>query len=148
MYGRDELAQKHKNLFLRYKEKIRSEIDLPMLRRLVPAGTVLREVRTEVFDKITFGRQLGSYPLLVGIPAKLEPGMEFDIMVTGHGFRSITGIPVPLDINRAPLRLIQELPGAGKKQAGKIMAGRPYKDRDDVAARTGLDFGVVEYVVV
>ncbi|MDW7725639.1 MAG: radical SAM protein [Candidatus Methanoperedens sp.] len=148
MYGHDWLAQKHKNLFLRYKEKTRNEIDLPMLRRLVPAGTVLRDVRTEVFDKITFGRQLASYPLLVGIPAKFEPGMKFDVMVTGHGFRSITGIPVPLDINSAPLRFIHELPGVGKKQAGNIIAGRPYKDMKDVIARTRVSEGVVEYLVV
>ena len=148
MYGHDGLAQKHNRLFLRYKEKVRNEIDLPMLRRLVPAGTVLRDVRTEVFDKITFGRQLGSYPLLVGIPAKLELDESFDVMVTGHGFRSITGIPVPLDINRAPMKLIQELPGIGKKQAGKIVAGRPYKDGGDVIVRIGLDGAVVEYLVV
>ena len=148
MYGHDGLAQKHNKLFLRYKEKVRNEIDLPMLRRLVPAGTVLHEVRTEVFDKITFGRQLGSYPLLVGIPAKLEVDESFDVMVTGHGFRSITGIPVPLNINTAPMKLIQELPGVGKKQAGKIVAGRPYKGGGDVIVRTGLDGEIVEYIKI
>ena len=148
MHGHDGLAQKHNKLFLKYKEKIRNEIDLPMLRRLVPAGTVLHEVRTEVFDKITFGRQLGSYPLLVGIPAKLELDTSFDVMVTGHGFRSITGIPVSLDINTVSMKLIQELPGVGKKQAGKIVAGRPYKDKEDVIVRTGLGGEVVEYIKV
>ncbi|MDP2846284.1 MAG: radical SAM protein, partial [Candidatus Methanoperedens sp.] len=72
MHGHDELVRKNKELFLRNKEKIRKEIDLPMLRRIVPAGTLLKDVRTEIFDKITFGRQLGSYPLLVGIPLMLE----------------------------------------------------------------------------
>ena len=111
MQGHDELVKKHKELFLRYKEKIRTEIDLPMLRRVVPAGIVLKDVRTEIHDKITYGRQPGTYPLLVGIPMKLDLDRSFDILVTGHGRRSITGIPVPIDINRLPSKLLKTLPG-------------------------------------
>jgi len=48
IYGRDEAARKHKKLFLDYKEKVRKNIDLPMLRRVVPNGTVLRDVMCEV----------------------------------------------------------------------------------------------------
>ncbi len=138
MQGHEELAAKHKELFLRYKEKMRNEIDLPMLRRVVPAGTVMRGVRTEVFDKIVFGRQPGTYPLLVGIPAQVELNRFYDVMVTDHGRRSITGIPVPVDINRAQLKVIEQLPGVGRKQAGKIIMGRPYKDKGDIIRRTGI----------
>ncbi len=140
MQGHEELTAKHKELFLRYKEKMRNEIDMPMLRRLAPARTVLKDVRTEVFDKITFGRQPGTYPLLVGIPVQLELNRFYDIMITDHGFRSITGIPVPVDINRAPLKLIEHIPGVGKKLGGKIIMGRPYKDKEDFVKRTGIRF--------
>ncbi|MCD6143121.1 radical SAM protein, partial [Thermococcus sp.] len=62
-------TEKHKKLIHHYKYKIRHEIDYPMLKRLVPVGTILREVRAEVFDNgLTYGRQIGSYPLIVGIP--------------------------------------------------------------------------------
>ncbi len=138
MYGHDELVRKHKELFLRYKEKMRTEIDLPMLRRIAPVGTVLKDVRTEVFDKITYGRQLATYPLLAGIPAKVELSRFFDIMVTDHGHRSITGIPVPVNVNTAQLRMIEQIPGVGKKLAGKIVMGRPYKDKGDIISRTGI----------
>jgi len=138
MQGHDELVLKHKELFLRYKEKMRNEIDMPMLRRVAPAGTVLKGVHTEIFDKIAFGRQLGTYPLLVGIPAQVEQNRFYDVMVTDHGYRSITGIPVPFDINRAPLKLIEQIPGVGRKQAGKIVIGRPYKDKEDIAMRAGI----------
>ncbi len=138
MYGFGELVVKHKDLFLKYKEKIRNEIDLPMLRRVVPIGTILRDVRTEIFDRITFGRQLATYPLLVGIPEKLELNRFYDIMVTDYGRRSITGIPVPIDINRASLKIIEQIPGVGRKQAGKIIIGRPYKSKEDIARRTGI----------
>ncbi len=138
MQGHDELAAKHQELFLRYKEKMRNEIDMRMLHRVVPAGCVMKDVRTEIFDKITFGRQLGTYPLLVGIPAQVELNRFYDVMVTDHGYRSITGIPVPVDINRAPLKTIEQIPGVGRKQAGKIVMGRPYNDKEDAARRTGI----------
>jgi radical SAM superfamily enzyme with C-terminal helix-hairpin-helix motif len=146
MYGHEELIFKHKSLFLRNKEKIRKEIDLPMLRRIVPEGTILKDVRTEIFDKITFGRQLGTYPLLVGIPVKVELNRFYDIMVTGHGNRSITGIPVPLDINRASMKIMEQIPGIGKKKAGKIVMGRPYKDKEDILRRTGIKKELIDNI--
>lgn len=146
MYGHEELVMKHKEDFLRYKERIRNEIDLPMLRHVVPAGTIMKNVRTEIFDKITFGRQLGTYPLLVGIPVQVELNRFFDIMVTDHGHRSITGVPVPVDINRAPLKIIELIPGVGKKQAGKIVMGRPYKDKEDAARRTVIRRELLDYI--
>lgn len=136
IYGKDEAAKKHKKLFLDYKEKVRKNIDLPMLRRIVPEGTVLRDVMCEVQERgITFGRQLGSYPLLVGIPAFVPLRKFVDITVTGHGMRSITGIPYPLPINKASSSLIRELPGLGRKAADSIIAGVPYTDRDDFLRR-------------
>ena len=136
MYGKDEAARKHKKLFLDYKERVRKSIDLPMLRRIVPDGTVLRDVMCEVAEKgVTFGRQLGSYPLLVGIPASLPLRKFVDITVTGHGMRSITGIPYPLPINTASSSLIRELPGLGRKAADSIIAGVPYTDREDFLKR-------------
>ncbi len=142
MYGFDEGIKKH--TFLRYKEKIRNEIDLPMLRRIVPAGTIMKDVRTEIHDKITFGRQLASYPLLVGIPMELELNRSFDIMVTEHGHRSITGVPVLLDINHLPLKIIEML--VGKKQAAEIIRGRPFKDREDFINRTSVRGKVLDYI--
>ncbi|VVB54349.1 Radical SAM superfamily protein [uncultured archaeon] len=138
MQGHDEAVWKNKELFLRYKEKIRNEIDLPMLRRVIPAGIILKDIRTEIYDKITFGRQIGTYPLLVGIPLKLDLGCSFDILVTDHGHRSITGIPVPVDINRLPGKLLNMLPGMDNKQVAQVMQGRPFKDREDIMKRTSI----------
>jgi len=121
-------------------------VNLPMLRRVVPAGTIMKDVRTEIFDKITFARQLGTYPLLVGIPVQVELNRFYDIMVTDHGHRSITGIPVPVDINRAPLKIIELIPGVGKKRAGEIVMGRQYKDKEDVSRRTGIRRELLDYI--
>lgn len=149
MYGRDEAAKKHKKLFLDYKERVRKNIDLPMLRKVVPEGTVLRDVMCEVHDReITFGRQIGSYPLLVGIPSLLPLRKFTDITVTGHGMRSITGIPYPLHINSASPTLIRFLPGIGKKAAASIAAGIPYSNRDDFLKRVSEGEKVIDFIEI
>lgn len=149
MYGRDEATRKHKKLFLDYKERVRKNIDLPMLRRVVPEGTVLRNVMCEVHEKgITFGRQLGSYPLLVGIPASLTLRKFTDITVTGHGMRSITGIPYPLPINNASPNLIRELPGLGRKAADSIIAGAPYTNKEDFLKRVSEGDKLLRFIEI
>jgi len=146
MFGKDMLVNKHKKLFLKYKEMVRKGIDLPMLRKVVPTGTILRDVMCEVSDHITFGRQLGSYPLLVGIPEKLPIGKFIDVTVTGHGYRSITGIPYPLKVNQASIKMIQELPGIGKKQAASIMRGVPYKSEQDFLNKNVIGEDILKYI--
>jgi radical SAM superfamily enzyme with C-terminal helix-hairpin-helix motif len=147
MQGHDEIVRKNKELFLIYKKKVRNEIDLPMLRRLIPAGRILKDVRTEIFDKITFARQLGAYPLLVGIPLKLDPGLSFDILVTDHGHRSITGIPVPIDINRLPIKLLNMLPGIDNKQVAEMMRQRPFKNKGDIINRTSIRGTILDHIL-
>lgn len=137
MYGNDELVAKNKRPFLNYKENVRKDIDLPMLRKLVPAGTVLKDVLCEVNDgNMCFARQLGSYPLLVGIPESMPQGNFIDVLITGHGHRSVTGVPFPVDINGASVSLIRELPGIGKNQAAAIRNLAPFSDMEDFLKRT------------
>ena len=127
---------KNEKLFRAHKEQIRKEIDLPMLNHVVPTGTVLKNVFAEIHDsKMTFGRQFGTYPLLVGIPDKLELNSFYDILVTGHGFRSITGVPFPVNLNAASLEILKELPGLNKSMAEEIISKRPYKDEADLLSR-------------
>ncbi len=124
--------EKHKALIKHYKYKIRHEIDYPMLKRVVPVGTILREVRAEVFNNgLTYGRQIGSYPLIVGIPKKLELNKFYDVLIVDHGFRSITGIPIPINVNRESSKVLSYLPGIGKKKVAKILAKRPFKSKEE-----------------
>jgi len=144
----DEGTGKYHDLFMRFKDKVREGIDMPNLKRLVPVGTVLKEVMCEVHDGITFGRQMASYPLLVGIPDKLPLGQFMDVTVTGHGHRSITGIPYPLDINSAGAKLISQLLGVGKKRTKSIIRGRPYRDEDDLAGKLGDVEGILPFIKI
>lgn len=126
--------------FRKYKEEIRENVDRAMLMRIVPKGTVLRKVFMEMNDgNMTFGRQIGSYPLLVGIPYRLECGRDYDVMITDWGFRSITGYTYPFSINREPMSAVSSLPGIGKKRAATIVRERPYSSPDDFRKAVGDD---------
>ncbi len=133
------IAHEHKSLFKRYKKRVREEIDNPMLKRVAPPGTVLPDVHLEYHqDGKTFGRQLGTYPLLVGIPGEHPLGRTMDIAVVDHGYRSVTGVPYPLDLNSASLSELEAIPGIGSRTAGDVMINRPYES----VAEAGVDSNV------
>jgi radical SAM superfamily enzyme with C-terminal helix-hairpin-helix motif len=120
-------TRKHYGDFRRFKERVRREIDAPMLARVAPAGTVLRDVYLEIhIGGATFGRQPGSYPILCELPYRAEPNRLVDALVVGHGPKRILAVESPLDVNRAPMGALEALPGIGRKRARRIMAGRPY----------------------
>ncbi len=133
-----EIAHDHKKQFKRYKREVREEIDNPMLERVTPPGTVLPDVHLEYHrDGRTFGRQLGTYSLLVAIPGERELGRTVDVAVTDHGYRSVTGVPYPLDVNSASIDELRALPGIGKQRAGNIVVDRPYDSLGDLDVDVG-----------
>jgi len=130
-----ELARDHKQQFKQYKREVRETIDNPMLQRVAPPGTVLPDVHMEYHqDGKTFGRQLGTYPLLVAIPGERELGRTLDVAVTDHGYRSVTGVPHPLDLNAASMDELAAIPGVGRGRAGDIVVDRPYESVAEVDA--------------
>jgi radical SAM superfamily enzyme with C-terminal helix-hairpin-helix motif len=119
-------ARRHHSQFRAFKERVRDDVDLPMIKALLPVGSPLRRVWTEVHDgNVTFGRQVGSYPLVVGIPARLELGLQLDVRVVGHKARSVTAVPDPLAVNEVPMSLLAAVPGIGMKRAARIVRARP-----------------------
>ena len=113
--------------FRKFKEAVRTLIDHEMLRRVIPEGTILRDVFLEIHDgHVTYGRQIGTYPILVGLPYDATANRFVDVRVVSHGQRSLTAIEYPLDVNRAPMAAISALPGIGAKRAARILRARPF----------------------
>ncbi|WP_254522697.1 radical SAM protein [Natrinema caseinilyticum] len=134
------IANEHKKLFKRYKRQVREEIDNPMLERVAPVGTVLPDVHLEYHqDGTTFGRQLGTYPLLVGIPGERDLERTIDVAVVDHGYRSVTGVPYPLDLNTASMDELTAIPGIGDSTAGDLIVDRPHESVEDAAFGTEFD---------
>ena len=130
--------RQHKIRFLQFKKWVREVFDREMLRRIVPTGTILREVYTEAhFYNGTYARQVGSYPLLVYIPARLELGQYIDVVVVDHGSRSVLALPYPLDINKSEKRLLRHLPGLTKEKLDAVLRGRPFASIEEVRRKVG-----------
>jgi radical SAM superfamily enzyme with C-terminal helix-hairpin-helix motif len=124
--------RKHKASFQRFKRKVRQTIERPMLMRVVPPGTLLKAVYGEAYEgKLTFARQLGSYPLLIGIPGVYPLHQFYDVKIVEYGYRSLTAVPFPLDVNTVPRETLEALPGVGKKRAIRILAKRPFHTKKE-----------------
>ena len=90
--GGNKYLRKNRRYYWKWRNEIRQKIDFPMLKRLVPDGTILSEVWTEMYDgKTTFCRQAGTYPLIIGVKGRLPLKKKIKIKVTGHMLRSIVG---------------------------------------------------------
>ena len=141
--GFQEIPEKE---FKSFKSKVRDTIDSPLLQELFPLGHVLKDVHWETHDGrtrlpvhlteehvgedvhgragLTFGRQIGAYPILIGVPYHIPLESSSNIMITGHGARSITGVEIGLDINTATEKQLEAIPGIGKKAAWNLVSAR------------------------
>ena len=140
-------------LFSEFKTWTRDSIDSPLLAELFPLGQLLKDVRWEAHDGrirlpvhleeqhrepaihgksgITFGRQIGAYPILIGVPYHIPLETEGDIVVTGHGARSITGIEVGLNMHTVNQKQLVAIPGIGEKSAWNLISTRVKEARKE-----------------
>ena len=132
--------------FKAFKTTVRDEFDGPLLEEMLPTGTILNDVWWEAHEGrtrlprhlgpqarskdvhgkagITFGRQIGAYPILVGMNYLAPLETYSNIMVTGHGARSITGIEVGLNWRNATEKQLAAIPGISAKGAWNLIGTR------------------------
>jgi radical SAM superfamily enzyme with C-terminal helix-hairpin-helix motif len=97
--GRGKFLKKNKKFYWKWRNDIRQKIDWPMLQRVVPTGTLLKDCYAEVYDgKTTFCRQFGTYPLIVGVKERIDLKRFYDLEITGHMLRSLVGKAVKKEI--------------------------------------------------
>jgi radical SAM superfamily enzyme with C-terminal helix-hairpin-helix motif len=126
-------TRKYHREFIKHKRMVREKIDRIMLKKILPAGVVLKDVFLEKqVGNVTFGRQIGTYPILIGVPYKVSLEEFHDVVVTDFGYRSATGIVTPFNINLEPLSALTALPAIGKKRAVRLFRHRPYKSMNDI----------------
>ncbi|MFN6991197.1 MAG: radical SAM protein [Fervidobacterium sp.] len=111
----------NKMLFEHYKYLIRTNVDHPMLKKVFPIGSILRDVIPEYSEgKLTFGRPLGTYPILVGSPSQIQK--PTDVVIVGHGQRSVTAIRLE-KLEKLTFEELESIPGVGKKNAIRLKNG-------------------------
>ena len=155
--------------FTEFKTACRDDIDKPLLEELFPLGHIIHDVHWESHDGrtrlpvhetdahqeasvhgkagITFGRQIGAYPILVGVEYKIPLETQSSVMITGHGARSITGVEVGLDPMTVSEKQLEAIPGIGRKSAWNLVAERAKLlskskefDLEDWFDRAGVSF--------
>ena len=173
-----KVNEKH---FQKFKRNVREEVDRPLLGEMFPIGSILRGVWWEAHDGrirkpehvtrrkhkdpsingepgMTFGRQIGAYPLLVGVPYKIPLETNSDVMVTGHGNRSISGVQLGIDINLATQKQLEAIPGIGENSAWSIVSkraklsresdGRPFTSVSNAFEEIGLELPEMAHTVL
>ena len=122
--------------YRRWKKWARDEVDPAMLARVAPDGTILKGVIAEErAGHVMFGRQLGSYPPLVGIVSEnMRADDKADVVVTGRGGRSLTAVRYPIDINATSRAELMALPGIGRARAEFLLSRVPYRSVHDIEA--------------
>lgn len=123
---------KHEKEFHAFKTDVRKTFDEPMLSRVFPIGTIFDEVLIEVTGSVSFGRQMGTYPVLIGIPEKIPAGTLIKTTVVSYGARSVTALPYPIRINQLSPSALKWIPGISAKTATKLMTKMPIKSADDL----------------
>ena len=69
----DNTLGKNERRFKAFKEFVRAEIDLPMLQRVFPIGTILRDVRIEVSGELLVWPRGRVVPDPRGDPGRIFP---------------------------------------------------------------------------
>ena len=142
-----------KGIFKDFKKAVREEIDTPLLEEMFPVGTILKDIWWESHEDrirrpnqvtdgafrdplihgssgISFGRQIGAYSILVGVRYRIPLESRSDVMVTGHGSRSLSGVELGLDVNHVTQQQLEAIPGIGKNSAWKIVSTRARLKRE------------------
>ncbi len=91
-HGGTKYLKKNKQYYWKWRNEIRQKIDYPMLERILPKGTIITDVFTEMYDgKTTFCRQMGTYPLVIGVKGRLPLNKRIKVKVVDYMLRSIVG---------------------------------------------------------
>ncbi|MFW9770477.1 MAG: radical SAM protein, partial [Candidatus Thorarchaeota archaeon] len=119
-FKQDEKQKIKRNQFFKHRQQIRENIDVEMIKRVAPYGTVIRSVFVDGMAGNSYLlRPLGTYPLLCHMPLGTRDGEPKDVFVVDHGPRSLTVLPYPFNVRKASLAQWKKVPGIGAKRAAR-----------------------------
>jgi radical SAM superfamily enzyme with C-terminal helix-hairpin-helix motif len=119
-FRQSEKQKIKRNQFFKHREEIREKIDVEMIKRVAPHGTVINSVFVDGFTGNSYLlRPLGTYPLLCYMPMGTDEILPQDVFVVDHGPRSLTVLPFPFTVRQASLAQWKKVPGIGAKRAAR-----------------------------
>ncbi|MFX1369654.1 MAG: radical SAM protein [Promethearchaeota archaeon] len=129
-----------RNEFFQHKKTVRERIDVEMIRRVAPSGTIIGQVFEEYAEgNYTLLRPLGTYPLLCYLPNGQSLGDDRNVFVVDHGPRSLTVLPFPLRPRLASLSQWKAIPGFGAKRAARLKAAASIQNAQHLSELADLE---------
>jgi len=121
------------NRFVYYRDRIRSEIEHPMLEKIYPPGTIIRRCQVlETQAGYSYGKQIASYAITLKFPMELPLMSFYDAVIVSHRERSLIALPYPININLLTQKALELIPGISRKIASDIILKRPFGSLNDV----------------
>ncbi|MHA1633106.1 MAG: radical SAM protein [Candidatus Thorarchaeota archaeon] len=134
-----------RNHFFKHRQEIRDLIDVEMIKRVAPPGTILQSVFLDAEEGNNYLlRQLGTYPLLCHMVKDTSGQVPTDVFVVDHGPRSLTVLPYPFKPQQASLSQWKSVPGIGSKRATRIRAAGSLHSASDISE--ALDMEIPEWL--
>jgi len=95
--AKNKFIKKNKASYFRWRKQIRDECDIPLLKDMFPKDLVLKDCLAEVYKSgVTYFRQLGTYPIIVGVKGKYDLKKFYDLKIIDNMKRSLVGEVVGL----------------------------------------------------
>jgi radical SAM superfamily enzyme with C-terminal helix-hairpin-helix motif len=129
-----------RNQFFKHREEIRDTIDIEMIKRVAPYGTVIPSVFVDGDAGNSYLlRQLGTYPLLCHMPKSSGDSVPRNVFVVDHGPRSLTVLPYPFRPSQTSLTQWKAIPGVGSKRATRIKAIESLNSIKDISESLDME---------
>ncbi len=90
----------------------------------------------EVEGRVSYARQLATYPILVGIVGNYPRNSFVDARVIDYGHRSVTALEAELDVNKATLEQLEYLLG---KLGRDVYLRKPFSNEAELEAIAGSE---------
>ena len=129
-----------RNEFFQHKNAVRGKIDVEMIRRVAPHGTVINKVFEEQKEgNYRLLRPLGTYPLLCYLPDGQGLGDDRNVFVVDHGPRSLTVLPYPLKTSQISMAQWKSIPGIGAKRAARLKSEPTIRNTEHLSEILEMD---------
>ncbi len=91
----ENILRRHNSLYRFHRRKVMEEIDKPMLKRILPPGTIAHYLYTEKHvNDYTIARQPASYPITFYIRGRIPLKRIISVRITGYKAKSVYAEPI------------------------------------------------------
>ncbi len=131
---RYKISQGVTKRFEYFRDRIRDEIDNFMLKKIYPAGTIIKDtMMLDSRDGYSMGKQISSYSITVKVPGVFDIKSFKDVLVAGHRERSLSALPLPFTINSTSAKAFEMIPGISRDKSSHLILKRPFATVEEFA---------------